>query len=429
MATDRPLAADGTPVPAGDLEILRRLAARKREIAEDPLNLERRDLWYRHDAGTDGRPMVLAELGGVRDAHPPVPSTDLECRTDWARGLEHGLRRDIYQFEVLGDDHVVEPCARVNWHTEVSGYGVEIVEHHSDFGGTLGARRWDAPIQDLDRDFHLLQPRTWSVDRQATFDDVARLEAVFGDLLAVQIRGGFWWTLGMTWRAIELIGLEGLMMAMYDCPEGLHRVMAFLRDDHLAFARWLEAEGLLSLNNENDYIGSGSMGYTRDLPAPENGAESLVHTADQWVLLESQETVGVGPEMFAEFIFPYQHSLAGHFGKCYYGCCEPVHNRIHVLKQLPNLSRISVSPWADEEMMARECATDVVFSRKPNPTLISTEVFDEATILTDLRQTLRAAAGCRVELIMKDVHTLNNEPERLPRWVALARQAVEESLG
>ena len=150
------------------------------------------------------------------------------------------------------------------------------------------------------------------------------------------------------------------MMAMYDNPDGLHRVMAFLRDDHLAYAQWLEGEGLLSLNNENDYIGSGSMGYTCDLPVSGNG--DPVRTADQWVLLESQETVGVGPDQFAEFIFPYQRSLAEHFGKCYYGCCEPVHSRIHVLKELPSLARVSVSPWADEELMAAECGADIVYS-------------------------------------------------------------------
>ena len=59
------------------------------------------------------------------------------------------------------------------------------------------------------------------------------------------------------------------MLSMYDNPDGLHRLMRFLCDDHLAFARWLEREGLLSLNNANDYIGSGSMGYSNALPQPE----------------------------------------------------------------------------------------------------------------------------------------------------------------
>lgn len=101
-----------------------------------------------------------------------------------------------------------------------------------------------------------------------------------------------------------------------------------------------------------------------------------------------------------------------------------MNNRWHVLKRFPNLARVSVSPWADEAFMARECGRKVVYSRKPNPTLISTTRFDEDAIRADLRKTLSAAGGCRLEIVMKDVHTINNEPERLPRWVALAREVI-----
>lgn len=413
-----------TDLSLHDLDVLRRLATRKAEIAQAPDNLERRDLWYRHDAGSTGRPMVLAEVGGIRDRVHPLPDQICECQDPWARGLERGLRFEIYQYEVLQDDHVVEPWVSTNWRVQSGDYGVKAVHRRAENDGHLGSERWDAPIQDLDRDLGKLRPRTFSVDRAATLAEKERLEAVFTGILPVRIRGGYWWTLGMTWAAIELIGLENLMLVMYDSPDGLHRLMTFLRDDHLRFAAWLEAEGLLSLNNENDYIGSGSMGYTRRLPG--NGSvSSAVRTRDQWVLLESQETVGVGPDQFAEFIFPYQLAIAERFGLVYYGCCEPVHNRFHVLERLPGLARVSVSPWCDEEQMAARCGSAIAYSRKPNPTLISTPVFDEKAIRADLRRTLEVARGCRVELIMKDVHTLCDQPDRLPRWVRLARETVD----
>ena len=409
-----------------ETDVLRRLAERKLQIAADPVNIERRELWLRHDtAGGGGRPMVLAEFQGLRDRLRPVTDDSLECETDWARGVERELRCEIYRFDELLDDHVVEPCINTPWQVETSDYGVEVVRHYAEFEGTLGARRWDSPIEDLDRDLDKLRPRTWSVDREATQARQAQLEDVFGDLLPVRLRGGFWWTMGMTWPAIELIGLEQLMLVMYDNPDGLHALMGFLRDDHLAGARWLEREGLLSLNNENDYIGSGSMGYTRDLPQTAADDTGAVRRRDQWVLLESQETVGVGPDQFEEFIFPYQTAIAEQFGKVYYGCCEPVHSRIEVLERLPNLARMSVSPWADEEIMAQKLGDDIVFSRKPNPTLISTEHFDEDAIRADLRHTLDAARGCRLEIVMKDVHTLCEEPWRLPRWVAIAREEID----
>lgn len=411
-------------LPQHDRDVLRRLAERKIAIAHDPVNEERRRAWYALDAGAADRVMVLAEDWGIRDQQKPLDVAALECRDAWARDVETGLRREIYQFEELRDDHVVEPVANVNWQITSSNYGVEAVVHHGGDETQMGAYAWDAPIQDLDRDFAKLQPRTFAVDRAATLRERARLESVFAGILPVRIRGAHYWTFGLTWKAIELIGLEQLMLAMYDNPAGLHRLMAFLRDDHLALANWLENEGLYSLNNENDYIGSGSLGYTRALPAAPRAADGPARKRDLWLLSESQETVGVGPDLFAEFIFPYQLEIAAQFGRCYYGCCEPVHNRWHILKRIPNLARVSVSPWADQNFMAAALGRDCVFSRKPNPTLISTARFDEDAIRADLRQTLAAARACRLEIIMKDVHTLNNEPERLSRWVQIARQEI-----
>jgi hypothetical protein len=406
-----------------DRAILRRLAAQKKALAESPVNGERREAWLAAHGLRPRRPLILAEHGGIMDPKRPFAPT-LECREEWARGVESGLRYEIWRHEWLKDDHVVEPWIATNWRVSIGNYGVQPVMHKADNAGHLGARRWDPPIRDLDADFGKLHARSIAVDREGTLAFKAVLDDVFDGVAPVVLRGGFWWTLGMTITAIDLIGLEPLMLYMYDNPAGLHRLMALLRDDHLQIARWLEQEGLLSLNNANDYIGSGSEGYVPDLPAPGYAADRPARLKDQWVLIESQETVGVGPELFEEFIFPYQKAIADHFGLVYYGCCEPVHTRWHVLEKLTNLRAVSVSPWCDEEFMAAHLGQRRVYSRKPNPTLISTERFDETAIREDLRKTLRAARkhGCPTEIVMKDVHTLHNEPERLARWVQLARE-------
>ena len=76
--------------------------------------------------------------------------------------------------------------------------------------------------------------------------------------------------------------------------------------------------------------------------------------------------------------------------------------------------------------MAEALGRDYVFSRKPNPALISTGIFDEDAIRADIRETLDVAGDCRLEIIMKDVHTLDNDPTRLARWVELAREEIEK---
>ena len=37
--------------------------------------------------------------------------------------------------------------------------------------------------------------------------------------------------------------------------------------------------------------------------------------------------------------------------------------------------------------------------------------------------------NCSVEIVMKDVHTLNGEPGRLARWVKIARQEIDRFYG
>jgi hypothetical protein len=334
----------------------------------------------------------------------------------------------ILHFDLLQDDRTVEPWVEWNWIVSLGDYGVDVrMERGRDAQGREHAFHWDAPITDLARDLDRLRPRRFEVHREASLAWQRALEEIFAGILPVRQRGRYWWTMGLTQVAVFLVGLENLMLCMYDCPAEVHRLMAFLRDDHQRLLDWIDQEALAALNNEADYIGSGSWGYTRDLPT-DDAADRPVGVRDLWGLSESQETVGISPDQFAEFIFPYQRAVIERFGKAYYGCCEPVHGRWDSVRQIANLARVSVSPWCDQEMMAEATATrGVVFCRKPNPTLISTEVFDEDAIAADLEQTLQLtrSRGCSVELVMKDVFHLNDQPWRLARWVELAREAID----
>jgi len=95
-----------------------------------------------------------------------------------------------------------------------------------------------------------------------------------------------------------------------------------------------------------------------------------------------------------------------------------------VLRKLTNLRAVSVAPLCNQETMAEAMGSDYVFSRKPNPTLISTPGFNEDLIRQDIRDTLAVTKkhNCPVEIVMKDVHTLSNEPDRIARWVRLVRE-------
>jgi hypothetical protein len=421
---------DEWKVDPGDVTILRDLLGRKREISQDPVMAERRRLWTQHaslwrNGSTAGRrPMILVETSGVLDEC--VPLSTLRCTEPWARDMERGVRDLIFRYESVRDDFVVEPRIRYGWFVTTGDYGVTVEHHRGDNDGKLGSFRLEPPITDLDGQFDQLHFRELAVDREKTAAWGNLLGELFGDILPPVNRGWYWWTTGLTINAIDLIGLEQMMIAMMENPAGLHRLMAFLRDDWLHYLDWFEAENLLPLNNEDDYVGSGSIGYTSELPQADHAPGTPVRLADLWGLSESQETVGVSPRMFEEFVFQYQVPIITRFGLSYYGCCEPVHKRVKIIKRLPNLRRISVSPWCDQEIMADECGKEIIFCRKPAPSQISMSYWDEDVLRDDIRATVRAAKGCTLEFAMKDVHTLSGEPGRLGRWVELARAVCAE---
>lgn len=404
-----------------DRKVLRELARRVAEIAASPVMKERVELWTRHASLDSKRPMILAETVGVLEEL--IPESDYQCTGDWARDLERDLRNRIFVHEQVGDDSVITPTIECRWQINVGDYGV-VPEKHTTAGDKRTSYRWDPPIKDLDDDFDKLHQRELSVDQEATHRQAAKLDDVFGDILEVRLRGNPWWTMGLTWKAVDLVGLDRFMLHMMDNPAGVHRLMAFLRDDHLNMIEWAESEGLLTLNNENQYVGSGSLGYTDELPQDDWSEGDKVRIKDIWGLSESQETVGVSPDMFGEFIFPYQLPVIEKFGLSYYGCCEPVHERWNLIQQIPNLRRVSISPWCDQEIMADALGQDYIFCRKPNPAIISTDNWDKEAIRADIQETMDVAGDCPLEIVMKDVHTVADEPRRLGRWVQIAREVT-----
>ncbi len=171
-----------------------------------------------------------------------------------------------------------------------------------------------------------------------------------------------------------------------------------------------------------DFVGSGGIGFTNELPGDDFAGK--VGTRHLWALAESQVTVGISPDMFAEFIFPYQKRVMERFGLTCYGCCEPMDNRIDLVKTVKNLRRVSVSPWANKPIMAEKLGHDYVYSLKVSPTPLSMPSLDEDHVRKELRVQLQAAKGCCLELIMKDNHTLGKNPRNLTRWVEIAREEI-----
>jgi len=200
--------------------------------------------------------------------------------------------------------------------------------------------------------------------------------------------------------------------------------MGILRDGTLAKLDFLQENALLSLNNDGTYVGSGGFGYTGELPQADFDSK-ITRTSDMWGFCESQETTTFSPDMFAEFILPYQLPILERFGLNCYGCCEPLDKRWYVIKNVPRLRRVSVSPWANLADMADKLADRYIYSIKPHPASLAVPSLDQRRIRTELRRALQTTRNCRVEIIMKDNHTIGNNPENVIGWCQIARKEAE----
>jgi len=409
--------ADET-ISDADRQVLRELAREVAELAHRDIEKQKRQLWTQHNELQPTRPLVFCDPeNGWQEI---ITDDQHRCTGQLARQWEHLLRKEIFWGRSMRDDRVIEPWFNVGHVFTRTTWG--LVERNIG-GQDGGAGRWESPIKDLNN-LAGLHFQKIIVDRDATERRLELARNVFGEILPVRLRGGFYWTVGLTYEYVKLRGLGELMTDMYDNPAGVHRLMAFLRDGTMDMINHLEQENLSTLNNEGDYVGSGGFGWTTQLPAP--GFDGHVRTRDLWVLSESQETVGVSPAMFEEFIFPYQLSLVQRFGLVCYGCCEPVHSRWHVIRRIPNLRRVSVSPWCDREKMAEYLADRYIYSLKPNPSLLAAPSFDEDAIRKDARDALEKARGCHLEIIMKDNHTICNDPQRVIDWVRIVREEIDK---
>ncbi|MBI5093484.1 MAG: hypothetical protein HZB26_13715 [Candidatus Hydrogenedentes bacterium] len=166
------------------------------------------------------------------------------------------------------------------------------------------------------------------------------------------------------------------------------------------------------------------MPYAEELddPAPNCGS---VSRDKLWYFCASQETTLVGPEMFEEFMLRYQIPIMEKFGLAAYGCCEDLTLKIDVLRQIPNLRRIAVSPMADVARCAEQIGADYVLSYRPSPSDMVGYDFDPERIRRILRRDLEALRGCHVDITLKDVETVQGDPRRVREWVRIAREIIE----
>ena len=411
-----------TGLGPGDLQIsrqerdvLRPLAERVAAISASPEMAERRELWRRHNRLEKIRPLIYCDPeNGWNEI---ITEEQLKCRGKLARRWEWELRKEIFYGEEMGDDKPVEPFFDVPYTVSSDEWGLKANVKQTNFSG---AKNWDSPLKDYRTDLKRLHGPRFEINRETTNGSLQLAKDLIGDLLTVRLKGTWWWSLGVTVQAINFRHIDDLYTDMMMCPDEVRELFSIISGGLMKKVDYLEENGLLSLNNDGTYVGSGGFGFTDELP--QNDFSGEVRCRDMWGFSESQETLGISPEQYEEFVFPYEKPLLERFGLNCYGCCEPVDRRWEIVKRHPRLRRVSCSPWTDTEKMAGYLKADYIFSMKPSPTPLSTKEFNPEAARIELREKFDITRDCHVECLMKDNHTIGKRPENVVEWCRVAKE-------
>ena len=410
-----------------ETEILRGLARRVRELAALPVQEERRQRWNDHLRLKETEPLVFIDPESAW--YEIIPHTSLKCHNDLARMWEFLLLKEIYWQENICDDRVCRDEFSVQDIAWMSDFGVA---QKKTGGENFTAYHIEPVIEDYDRDLPKLKFRELKRDKENSARVESMAHDIFDGILKVKKDNSWWFSAGLTVDFIALRGFENFLYDFYDYPDEMKALMAFLRDDWLNMLDILDKEGLLSLNNGGEFMGTGGYGWCDELPLSQDeaadGNPRPVHPTDMWGYSESQESVSVSPDAFAEFVLPYQLPILEKFGLNSYGCCEPLDNRIDILmEKVPRLRKVTVSPWSDVDLMAEKLGRNYAMCWKMSAAYISTPEVAEDAIRQKAREAIGASRrnGCPLEILNRDILTLSWHPENAARWVQIVREEAQ----
>ena len=405
-----------------DVAVVRELGARVAEIAALPVQEEKRALWRKLNAREPVRPMVMIDQVCWNEMNTGGELT-LQCADSECRGYEEHLRRTLHQWEHFPVDMVVEPFLQVPKAICNTGFGVEIHEETavSDPTSAVVGHKFENQFE-TEEDLEKVHVPEVSHDSEETERRVGVAHELFDGLLEVSSRGVDSYV--SLWDPISMwMGVENALYALVDRPDFMHRLLTRMTDGYLSMLDQLEEQGLLC---EPQSLIHCTGAYTDDLPAPGYNPVSP-RTKDLWTFGLAQMFSTVSPDMFREFEVEYTSRICARFGLVYYGCCDPLDGKMAEVRMIPNVRKVSMSPWVNEERGAAEIGNDFVYSRKPNPAFLATDHFDAEHIRADLTATRKIceAHGCPLEFILKDISTVHYQPERLFEWSRIAMQVAD----
>lgn len=409
-----------------DKDILKKLGARIAEISQDKVNDVNRKNWTLLNDKKSVKPMVWINEVPWHEMNVEDELT-LCCEHPWARNLEDELRKTIYQWNHFRGDMVVDPFISCPLAIHSTDFGiiedVDIVRTDAD--NDIYSRHFKIQIQEPE-DIEKIKMPVITHYEKATEYSYQAMRDVFDGIIPVKKVGQthIWYT---PWDfLVRWWGVQEAIMDLIMRPEMVHDIYERMVQAWMVELDQFEKLNLLSLDCNNTRVGSGGYGYTTELPGKDFNPEHVL-AKNMWGCANAQIFSTVSPEMHWEFAVEHDLKWLNRFGLTYYGCCEPLDQKVHILRKIKNLRKISVSPWNDSKKIIDAIGSDYVMSRKPNPAVVAMDSFSPELAEKEIREFMDLTDdSMHVELIFKDISTVRHDPRRLWEWESVAMRTAED---
>ena len=403
-----------------DRQLLRALAFELKRVSENPIWSENKAEWQRHNALEDGRPLFLVD-------QLPWNELDMRCTNEGAlisdrywKSVEIWLRREIWKATNLKTDMVVDPYIKLRIPYKNSGWGLkgQVTELKLDAKGDVASQHMACLInepEDIKKiKLPVIEPMPEETDKiRETASEL------FYDVMPWRLNGdimhlGAWDTIAY-WMGVENIYIE-----LMDRPEMMHAIMEKMTAGYLSMIDQFTKHRLYDTCENLCHCSQTYMrGEDDKRPVP----------ADGWAFGLAQAFTSVSPKITEDFECAYMKRIFPHFRHIYYGCCDRLDDRMEIVSKLPNVRKISCSPWSHREAFAEKLPKSIIMSNKPSPAFLAGDSFEEDAVRKDIRRTIAAARknGVRLEMILKDVSTVRYDVPRLQRFCEIATEEARLS--
>lgn len=409
-----------------DKDILRQLGEGISGIASLPVQKEKADLWRKMNDLATVKPMVWINEIPWNEMNIDDELT-LKCESKWARDLEDRLRKTVYQWKHMPGDMVVNPFIECPLAIHSTGFGIteDVDIARTDKSSDIYSRHFKIQISEPE-DIEKIKLPTVFHDKKATEYSYQCMCNIFEGIIPVEKVGQthIWFT---PWDyLIRWWGVQEAMMDLVMRPEMVHAIYEKMVSAWMVELDQFCEQNLLSIDCNNTRVGSGGYGYVSDLPG-KNFESKHVMPRNMWGCSNAQIFSSVSPQMHWEFALEHDLKWLERWGLVYYGCCEPLDRKIDILRRIPNLRKISVSPWCNSQRIIDAIGSDYVMSRKPSPAIFADTTWSPEIAEAELRDFMERTEGkCHVEIIMKDISTVKYQPWKLWEWEKIAVKIAEE---